>query len=178
MDEYRETPKKVAETIEQIVERKSRDNSTRGKLSIQGDDLPPQTAALASDFKPPKDVWEDKGIIDVPVNDLPDPEGVESPQDFDHHITWEDAQSATKQLPEIQDLVKNGKTADDFSTQDQAAGLDYAHGKRRVYDLYYGSDPIRLDKDGDHYVIISGRHRIYAAKELGLSAIPAMVKEK
>jgi hypothetical protein len=143
-----------------------------GMQSIKGEYSP------STDTQQLKDVWEDKGVIDVPVANLPDPEGVESPQDFDHHITWEDAQSATKQLPKIQDLVKNGKTGDDFSTEDQAAGLDYAHGKRRVYDLYYGSDPIRLDKDGDHYDIISGRHRIYAAKELGLSTIPARVKEK
>jgi hypothetical protein len=164
--------KEIPETQESPPPIESEPIGLVGKHSIQGE------YSSTTDTQQLKDVWEDKGVIDVPVADLPDPEGVESPQDFDHHITWEDAQSATKQLPEIQDLVKNGKTGDDFSTEDQAAGLDYAHGKRRVYDLYYGSNPVRLDKDGDHYDIVSGRHRIYAAKELGLSTVPARVKEK
>ncbi len=149
-----------------------------GVKAMQGDTSSAQTAAATSDTGLPKDVWEDKGIIDVPVANLPDLDGVDSPADFDHHISWEDAQSATKQLPVIQDQVKAGMTGDDFSNEDQVAGLDYAHGKRRVYDLYYGSDPVRLDKDGDQYDIVSGRHRIYAAKTLGLSTIPAWVKEK
>jgi hypothetical protein len=162
----------IPETHEKSTLKESELIGQVGRQSMRGEH------SSTIDSQQLKDVWEDKGVIDVPVADLPDPEGVESPQDFDHHITWEDAQSATKQLPEIQDLVKNGKTGDDFSTEDQAAGLDYAHGKRRVYDLYYGSNPVRLDKDGDHYDIVSGRHRIYAAKELGLSTVPARVKEK
>lgn len=122
--------------------------------------------------------WKDHGIVDVPVADLPDPDGVSSPQDFDHHISWEDAQSATKQLPDIQKQIAEGKSADDFSAEDQAAGLEYSQGKRRLYDLYYGSDPVTLDKDGSEYDIVSGRHRIFSAKELGLETIPAHVREK
>jgi hypothetical protein len=98
--------------------------------------------------------------------------------DFDHHIAWEDARSATLKLPEIQQEVNTGKSGDDFMAEDQAAGLDYAHGKRRVYDLYYGSDPVTLNKMGEKYDIVSGRHRVFAAKELGLSTIPARVIEK
>jgi hypothetical protein len=171
MMEIKETP----EQQEVPTAKETKDLGPAGMRSMQGGgDVP----GAPTDTQQPKDVWEDKGIIDVPVTDLPDPEGVESPQDFDHHIAWEDAQSATKQLPGVQEAVKNGKSGDDFSAEDQAAGLDYAHGKRRVYDLYYGSDPVRLDKDGDHYDIVSGRHRIYAAKAGGLSTIPAWVKEK
>lgn len=122
--------------------------------------------------------WKDHGIVDVPVKDLPWPEDVTSPNDFDHHITWDDAKSATLQLPEIQKEVKAGKTRDDFSAEDQAAGKDDTNGKRRIYDLFYGSDPIRLSKDGDRYDIVNGHHRVFAAKELGLETIPARVIEK
>jgi hypothetical protein len=122
--------------------------------------------------------WVDRGIIDVPVGDLPDLDGVNSPDDFDHHISWEDAAEATKQLPEIQKQVNEGKTGDNFSAEDQAMGKEYVDGKHRLYDLYYGSDPVRLDKDGDEYVIVSGRHRIFAAKYLGVETIPANVNEK
>ena len=125
-----------------------------------------------------RDEWIDYGIIDVPVADLPTPEGVSSPADFDHHIQWEDAESATKRIPELQKEVKSGKTGDDFTSEDLANGKDYAQGKRRIYDLYYGSDPVVLDKAGEKYDIVSGRHRIFAAKELGLDTIPARVREK
>jgi hypothetical protein len=124
------------------------------------------------------DGWIDHGIIDVPVANLPAPEGVSNPADFDHHIQWEDAESATKRLPELQKEVKSGKTGDDFASEDLASGKDYAQGKRRIYDLYYGSDPVVLDKAGEKYDIVSGRHRIFAAKELGLDTIPARVREK
>lgn len=125
-----------------------------------------------------KSDWRDLGVVDVPVADLPMPDDVSGPEDFDHHITYSEAIEATKQLPAIQDEVKAGKTADDFWREDQATGADYQHGKQHVYDLYYGGDPVRLTKVGDTYDIESGRHRVYAAKELGLATIPAWVREK
>lgn len=136
-----------------------------GIKSIQGDSISKQE-------------WVDHGIIDVPVTELPIPENVDNPDDFDHHISWEDAKSATEQLPQIQEETKNGKGRDDFHLEDQQNGLDYSQGKERIYDLYYGSDPVVLDKIGDKYDIVSGRHRVYAAKTLGLESIPARVKEK
>jgi hypothetical protein len=139
--------------------------SPSGMASMQGD------ARVNSD-------WVDKGMVDVPVSELPEPEGVSGPENFDHHISWEDAQAATKKLPEIQEQVHNGKTGDDFSASDQAKGLEYKDGDRRIFDLYYGSDPVKLDKDGSEYTIVSGRHRIFAAKEAGLETIPAWVTEK
>lgn len=122
--------------------------------------------------------WVDRGIVDVPVADLPMPEGVNGPQDFDHHITWDDATSAAKRLPDVQADLQAGKTADDFSAEDAQSGFDYAHGKRGIYDLYYGSDPVSVEKVGDEYSILSGRHRVYAAKAVGLESIPARVMEK
>ncbi len=122
--------------------------------------------------------WIDHGIVDVPVADLPMPEDVNSPDDFNHHISWEDARSATQALPQIQQEVNAGKTADDFSKEDEQNNLDWQHGRRRIYDLYYGSDPVALDKIGDEYQINSGRHRVYAAKVCGLETIPARLMEK
>jgi hypothetical protein len=144
---------------------------------IEANLTPKGIAAMQGDTKAGKD-WVERGIVDVPMADLPSPEGVSSPADFDHHIAWQDAQSATKQIPEIQKAVKDGKTGDDFFREDQAANLDYAHGKQRTYDLFYGSDAVKLDKVGDQYTIVSGRHRIFAAKDAGLETIPARVSEK
>jgi len=120
--------------------------------------------------------WKVPGFIDVPVSDLPNPEGVNSPADFDHHISWENAKSAALLLPQIQQEIASGKTGDDFALEDLAAGLDWEHGKKRVYDLFYSAnEPVRLEKNGNTYNITSGRHRVYVAKAVGLHTIPAQV---
>ena len=128
--------------------------------------------------QPSEPKWVDHGIINVPTKELPDPENVNSPSNFDHHIQWEDAEKATKELQDIQAQVATGKTGDDFYKEDAAKGLSYPEGKQRIYDLYYGSDPIVLDKVGDDYTIVSGRHRIFAAKYLEIPSVPARVREK
>lgn len=122
--------------------------------------------------------WVERGIQNVPVADLPWPEGVNGPEDFDHHISYDDAVDATEQLESIKPQIAQGLDSGDFAAQDAANGLDYEHGKQRVYDLFYGSQSIRLNKDGDAYSIVHGRHRVYVAKELGLDSIPADVVEK
>lgn len=162
MESFENIEAKESYTPESYRETSDSPNMIR---SIQGDD------AEGED-------WVDRGIMDVPVDDLPMPEDVSSPDDFNHHISWEDAKSATERLPGIQAEIREGKTADDFSAEDQQKGLDNTHGKRGVYDLYYGSDPVSVEKDGDQYNILSGRHRVYAAKAVGLESIPARVMEK
>lgn len=124
------------------------------------------------------DHWEDRGIIDVPVADLPDPDDVNGPEDFDHHISYDDAVRATERLQEMRPLIAQGYTADDFAALDKQNGVDPLHGQERVYRLFYGSEPIKVDKDGDTYDIISGRHRIFVAKERGYEFIPAQVSER
>ena len=122
--------------------------------------------------------WIDRGIQDVPVANLAQPDGVSGPEDFDHHISYEDAMRATRRYQKMQPLIAQGYTGDDFSAEDEAAGVPYEQGKRRVYDLYHGSQPIRVLKDGAQYEAESGRHRVYAAKEVGLETVPARVFEK
>jgi hypothetical protein len=122
--------------------------------------------------------WEDRGVIDVPVADLPQPEDVNGPQDFDHNISYQDAVRANEQLLAMKPLIDSGYTKDDFADLDRKNGLDYDNGQQRIYELYYGDKRISLYKDGNHYDIESGRHRIYIAQERGNDFIPANVKEK
>jgi hypothetical protein len=122
--------------------------------------------------------WVDRGIQDIPVSRLPRPDGVTGPADFDHHITHEDAVRVTRGLQVMKPLIDSGHTSEDFAAMDREDGTDYEHGRQRIFDLYYGSDPVRLDKDGDQYEIVSGRHRLFAAQELGIQTIPARVIEK
>ena len=167
--DYREgdVPASPPEQIES-PEPASKGLGKTGQSAIRGDD-----SVSESRYE-----WKDQGMQNVPVKDLPNPEGVTRSEDFDHHISYEDAIQATKQYQEMQPEIARGTTGEDFSARDQANGLDYEHGQRRVYDLFHGSDPIRLDKNGDHYDIVSGRHRIFAAKEVGLEKVPAHVIEK
>jgi len=161
MSEKFDQPNESTLSTEQVSDASdsaSKEVSPKGIEAIKGDQASPAEGTSE---------WVDHGIIDVSVQDLPMPDGVNGPEDFDHHISWEDAEAATEKLPEIQKAVAEGKGADDFSGDD-----------RRIYDLYYGSDPVYLNKDGQNYDIVSGRHRIYAAKHLGLSTLPAHVKEK
>lgn len=145
-----------------------------GRRAMQ-ESVSDQSATTAMETK---GEWVDRGIQDVPVTDLPSPEDVDGPQDFNHHISYDDAIAATHELQNIKPSVAQGWTGDDFSAADEKAGLDYANGQRRVYDLYYGRDPIRLNKDGSEYHIIDGRHRVYAAKVVGLDTVPAHVIER
>lgn len=93
--------------------------------------------------------WKVPGFVDVPVSDIPYPEGVNSPADFDHHISWENAKSAALLLPDIQQELASGKTDEDLAQEDLAVGLDWEHGRKRVYDLFYSTDdPVRLEKMG------------------------------
>ena len=109
--------------------------------------------------------WIDHGIVDVPVADLPMPEDVNSPDDFNHHISWEDARSATQALPQIQQEVNAGKTADDFSKEDEQNNLDWQHGRRRIYDLYYGCLLYTSDAADDLLCVdLGGRRIIYKKK--------------
>ncbi len=122
--------------------------------------------------------WEDRGIINVPVVDLPRPDGINRPQDFNHHISYPDTVRAMDELQQMRPPIEKGYTGDDFALADRANGVDYVNGQQRVYDLFYGNDAIKLDKDGNHYDIVNGRHRIFVAKEKGYDFIPARVTEK
>ncbi|MGH9931922.1 MAG: hypothetical protein ACREA9_22205 [Pyrinomonadaceae bacterium] len=47
----------------------------------------------------------------------------------------------------------------------------------RFFDLYFGSDHIRVDKVGSSYDVTNGRHRLWLARQQGVRALPAQVNE-
>lgn len=120
--------------------------------------------------------WVDYGINNVKVQDLKISEGVESKEDFSK-ISWEDAIHATEQLPNLIEEVESRKGMEDFREIDRQNGVDPWFGKEKSFNLYYGGDPVKVEKIGDRYLIDHGRHRIFAAKGLGIEIIPARVKE-
>lgn len=123
--------------------------------------------------------WEEKGIVDVPVEKINVSDSqVNDSTDF-HKVSEEEMLLGFEKLQnEIHPAVKDGARGDDFSELDRRLGLDYEHGYRRVYDAFYGNEPIRLEKDGNEFSVVNGYHRLSVAKKLGIESIPASVIER
>ncbi|HUW13027.1 MAG TPA: hypothetical protein VM537_25100 [Anaerolineae bacterium] len=126
--------------------------------------------------EPEKDEWVDRGIRDVPIADLPEPEDIHGDDDF-KKVSEDEMRVGLDRLQEMQPIIdsQEGVDSDYWGRFDEQRGLDYEHGYRRVYDAFYGQDSVRLAKDGDQYDIINGRHRIWLAKKTGIETLPARV---
>ncbi len=85
-----------------------------------------------------------------------------------------------ERLEEMKPVIANGEGAnsDYWAKHDRQQGLDYEHGYQRVYEAFYGNDAVRLNKDGDRYDIVNGRHRVWLAKRMDIGALPARVTER
>jgi len=64
-----------------------------------------------------------------------------------------------------------------FLRLDRRAGRTYEEGLQRVYDAFFGSEPICLERQSgtSRWRVLNGRHRIQIARELGWTAVPALV---
>lgn len=120
--------------------------------------------------------WIKQGIVDVPVDVLPVPDGISGADDF-RKISMEQMTDGLKKLQEMRYSIDAGigKNAEYWSMRDHNSGLDYQNGYRRVYDAFYGHDAIRLEYFNAQWNIINGRHRIWLAKQLGIKSLPASV---
>ncbi len=74
--------------------------------------------------------------------------------------------------------VAAGQGREDFHALDEAQGLNPAvDGYTKVYDSFYGGDPVTLTKMGERYKVEKGRHRLFVARNEGLHSLPARVNE-
>ncbi|MDP9310388.1 MAG: hypothetical protein M3R24_05780 [Chloroflexota bacterium] len=123
--------------------------------------------------------WVDKGIKDVALADLPQPEGVSNESDY-QKVSKAEMRAGLERLQEMRPTIEggDGASSDYWAQIDQQQELDYANGHQKIYDAFYGQDSIRLNKDGDDYNIINGRHRIALGKEMGIDTLPARVIER
>ena len=125
------------------------------------------------------DMMEQKtNIQDVAIAELPDPEGISGSSDFTKYSP-EVLQSGIEKLQEMKPAIDSGvgRNSDYWGDYDAAHGLSVPDGYQIVYDSYYGNDHIRVEKDGDRYNIINGRHRIWLAKQMGAESLPMEVVE-
>jgi hypothetical protein len=118
----------------------------------------------------------DRGIQDVPVADLPEPEGVDDPGHF-RKVPAEEVKVGLARLQKMKPVIDSGEgaNADYWREFDRQKGLAYPNGYHRVYESFYGQDAIRLNKNGDQYDSINGRYRIVMAKKMGIESVPARV---
>ena len=123
--------------------------------------------------------WVDRGVIDVPVCDLPQPDGINSADDF-QKVSAEEMAEGLRKLQTMKPYIDEGRgnSTDYWREVDQSYNVAYADGYQKVYDAFYGDDAVRLNKDSDQYNIVNGRHRIALAREMGISSIPARVIER
>lgn len=132
----------------------------------------------ATDADNPNAQWQERGVIDVPVRDLPHIDDIQGPQDF-KKVSEADMVDGLRKLSLMKwDIDQGtGRSSDYWRAFDEQEGLDHANGYQRVYDAFYGDDPIKLNKIGDQYEVINGRHRIWLAQQLGYHTLPARVSE-
>jgi hypothetical protein len=74
--------------------------------------------------------------------------------------------------------MARGKAADYFQQRDQAEGRMGVRSYSDTYRGFFGADSaIKLDPRGDGtYTVGNGYHRIWVAKQMGLSSVPGWVK--
>ena len=91
-------------------------------------------------------------------------------------VSREDVAGGIERLESVvRPAVDQGADGDYFDWLDSTSSLDREHGYRRIYDAFYGDDAIRLGRVGPLYEVINGRHRLFVARQLGLSSIVARV---
>ncbi|MEM4282825.1 MAG: hypothetical protein QXN89_04105 [Candidatus Woesearchaeota archaeon] len=125
-----------------------------------------------------------EGFKWVPLEEI-HMEDVLSKDEF-QKVNWEEMLEGMRKLPEVLEVLK-GRMNQSFVDNsiylmqlDQQAGRKYATGLQRIYESFFGSEPIRLepcvDSKGNFtkWRIINGRHRVQVAKELKWTAVPAV----
>jgi hypothetical protein len=148
----------------------------RQKEEAEAGDTDEPTISGSTD---PPGRWIDRGIQNVCVADLPEPDGISGPDDF-KKVSQAVMQAGILRLQEMLPMIEGGegKNSDYWAQIDQQRGLDYENGYQRIYEAFYGNSAIKLERIGNQYAIINGRHRLWLAKQMGIMSLPVQVVER
>jgi hypothetical protein len=121
--------------------------------------------------------WIDKGITALPVDALPDDAEL-TQKDF-IKASEAELQAGIKKWLSMRPLIDSGEGAssDYWAAIDRQQGLDYHGGHQHVYDAFYGSDCIRVERSGVSYSVTNGRHRIWVARRMHVHELPVRLIE-
>jgi len=122
----------------------------------------------------------ERGFVAINVAEIPDEEiGSLSADDFHKYPHEEMLMGARRFDLEVRPAAEAGSGRDYFQQKDRESGADYEHGLERLYDSYYGSEPIRVTKlKSGRLEVTNGRHRLFVAKEAGIRTVPVSLVEE
>ncbi len=100
---------------------------------------------------------------------------VKGPEDF-KKVSYQDMVEGFRKLTSlVRPAVEAGMTRDEFRDLDAKQRLSMVDGYLRIYDAFYGREPIRVVWDGHRWAADNGHHRLYVAMKLGIRDVPAEI---
>lgn len=116
-------------------------------------------------------------LRDIELNDLP------SDEEF-QKASKDEMRHGFEQLPKVLELLQgrlHESTMDlslYFMRLDRRAGCSYQEGLQKVFESFFASAPIVLERSSEqpNWTILNGRHRIWVAQQLGWTAVPARLR--
>jgi hypothetical protein len=155
--------------------------SSSSQVGGIGDLLVGIAGVVAAGFSATKsdEKWKDQNIQMINVKDIPNPDEIKNEDDF-KKVSMADMKAGIQRWQEMRSSIDSGagNSSEYWSGIDRKRGLDYSSGYQRVYDAFYGQDALRVEKNGNNYDIINGRHRIWLAKQMGIDQLPVHLIEK
>lgn len=127
-----------------------------------------------------KGQFVERGVVMMKVADIPDPPDIHGAEDF-RKVPLEQMQSTMSMLQEMIPLINSGvgNKRDYWEQHDDRLGItNPGESFANVYSIFYGSEPIRIENDGGQMHIINGRHRLWVAKQLGMTEVPVSLTER
>lgn len=121
------------------------------------------------------------GISRVELDKI-SPTDIQSAADFDSPQQYNALFREAQMLQQMDPALKQGADVETFHTWDKANAIGqyspdaHVRGYADVYHSYHGTDAIALDpRSNGTFDVINGRHRIVAARDAGLTEVPARV---
>lgn len=135
------------------------------------------SAALSNMGTPLNGGWVEVHSTINPI-DLPDPVEIEN-EGF-NKVPEDVMRQGLERLQEMRPLIESGVGANReyWEEYDRMHGFVSPNSYAQIWDVFYGTDEIRVERDGSNYTINSGRHRIYLARRMGIDWLPARITSR
>jgi len=114
----------------------------------------------------------------VSLSDIDDSDSpITGSQSFEK-ITYGDAQWCAEALADVVlPAIQRGKDREYLAARDRAENRPTSSSYARVFDLYFRDNAIKLTATADgRYAVVDGYHRIWIARQAGLTHLPARVR--